>query len=877
MISAGARLGPYEIESLLGAGGMGEVYRAHDPRLKREVAIKVLPASLASDPDAMARFEREALAVAALSHPNILAIHDFGRDGATAYAVTELLEGETLRKRLESGALPQRKALDCAVQMARGLAAAHAKGIVHRDLKPENVIVTNDGTVKILDFGLARTVVATGSEDTKSPTAAPATSPGTLLGTAGYMSPEQVKGLSADARSDIFSFGCVLYEMLSGRRAFRRETVAETLTAILREDAPELTAPGSAASGIAPALDRLVRHCLEKAPEERFQTARDLVFALETATSAAGAETEADSARYAKRAGPQRKRAGAALLLLGGVLLGGAATLLWNRIASRGRTAESGKAPSFQRLTYRRGTIRSARFLPDGRSVIYGAAWNGAPTKLFMSRADTTGATPLALPDAEILSVSSSVGLAISLGHTFERSWMGSGTLATTPLFGGSPRPLLADVREADFVPSGADLAIVRRVGTKERLELPEGKVLYETFGYVSHVRVSRDGLRIGFLDHPVWGDDRGDVAILDRSGTRTTLSKGWSSLRGLAWSPDGREIWFSGDRGTTNAGYGLHAVDLAGRERSLLNAPGSIILLDVSSDGRALLTREEQIRPILVKRPEDTRPRDLAWLDSTVTNAVSDDGRAMLITSWGEKSGMSYAALLRGTDGSPPVDLGVGETQAFSRDGRWALTIDFGPPTRILVLPTGLGTQKTIVSGGIAAQQANWLPDGARIVFAGAAPGQPSRLYVQEIDATAPPRPVSPDGTAASGAASSLPVSPDGRSVVATGPDGKAAIFPLDGGAPRPIAGLGPRDVVIRWTADGSALLVATTGPLPMRVERLEPGSGRRTLWKEFTVDDLAGVYGGAHYLRVTPDGSTWVWSPVRLLHDLFIAEGLK
>ena len=223
MISAGARLGPYEIESLLGAGGMGEVYRAHDPRLKREVAIKVLPASLASDPDAMARFEREALAVAALSHPNILAIHDFGRDGATAYAVTELLEGETLRKRLESGALPQRKALDCAVQIARGLAAAHAKGIVHRDLKPENVIVTNDGTVKILDFGLARTVVATGSEDTKSPTAAPATSPGTLLGTAGYMSPEQVKGLSADARSDIFpsaacSTRCSRDGVPSGRR-----------------------------------------------------------------------------------------------------------------------------------------------------------------------------------------------------------------------------------------------------------------------------------------------------------------------------------------------------------------------------------------------------------------------------------------------------------------------------------------------------------------------------------------------------------------------------------------------------------------------------------------------------------------------------------
>ena len=419
----------------------------------------------------------------------------------------------------------------------------------------------------------------------------------------------------------------------------RGRRFAETLTAILREEPPELSAPDSSASGMTPALARLVRHCLEKAPDERFQTAKDLVFAIESGPGSERAESAADSKLSPNRAGPRSSRRGALLMLFAGVLVGGVAGLLWNRFASRGRTVDGVKGLSFQRLTFQRGTIRSARFLPDGQSVIYGAAWNGAPTKLFLSRAEASGATPLALSDADILSVSSSVGLAISLDHTFERSWMGSGTLATTPLFGGAPRPLLADVREADFTPSGTELAIVRRVGAKERLELPEGKVLYETDGYVSHVRVSRDGSRIGFLDHPVWGDDRGDVAVLDRSGRKTTLSKDWSGgLRGLAWSADGREIWFSGDRGVPKHwDYGLYAVDLSGRERPLLNVPGSVILLDVSPEGRVLLVREDQIRPILVKRPEDARPRDLAWIDSSTTSAISDDGRAILVSSWGE------------------------------------------------------------------------------------------------------------------------------------------------------------------------------------------------------------------------------------------------
>src|SRR5450830_682862 len=277
-MTAGDRLGPYEVLGLVGSGGMGEVYRARDPTLNRDVAIKILPEALAADPAALARFEREAQAVAQLSHPNILAIHDFGRHDEVAYAVMELLEGETLRARLEQGALPARKAVDLAAQMAEGLAAAHEKGIVHRDLKPENVFVTGEGRVKLLDFGLAKQTNPVGGADSRLQTLERPTQPGTVMGTVGYMSPEQVRGEAADHRSDIFSFGAVLYEMLAGRQAFGRETAAESMTAILKEDPPEI-APGG--TGPSPALSRIVQHCLEKKPGERFQSARDIAFALQ--------------------------------------------------------------------------------------------------------------------------------------------------------------------------------------------------------------------------------------------------------------------------------------------------------------------------------------------------------------------------------------------------------------------------------------------------------------------------------------------------------------------------------------------------------------------------------------------------------------------
>src|ERR1017187_4168077 len=294
-LTAGTKLGPYDIESMLGAGGMGEVYRARDARLNRTVAIKVLPASFSADADRMQRFVQEARAAAALNHPNILSIFDIGEERGAPYIVSELLEGSTLREQLRSEGIGSRKAIDCALQVARGLAAAHNKGIVHRDLKPENIFLTDDGRVKILDFGLAKlTRPETSSASGDAPTVQVNTEAGQVMGTVGYMSPEQVRGKAADHRSDIFAFGSILYEMLSGKRAFHGETPADTMSAILKEEPEELS---ETARKVPPSLERIVRHCLEKNPAQRFQSAGDVAFNLETlADSSASSRTSAHPA-----------------------------------------------------------------------------------------------------------------------------------------------------------------------------------------------------------------------------------------------------------------------------------------------------------------------------------------------------------------------------------------------------------------------------------------------------------------------------------------------------------------------------------------------------------------------------------------------------
>ena len=361
-LSAGTRLGPYEILSPIGAGGMGEVYRARDTRLQRDVAIKVLPERVADSAKALARFERESRVVAALSHPNILAIHDVGQEGATAYAVMELLEGATLRDELRGGPLPPRQATAYAVQSAEGLAAAHDKGVVHRDLKPENLFISRDGRLKILDFGLAREASDAGAprSETESPTLVRETDPGSVVGTVGYMSPEQVRGDVVDHRSDIFSLGCVLQEMLTGRRAFERATAAETMTAILREDPASLAETGRA---LAPALERIVSHCLEKKPEQRFQSARDLAFDLASVSGTSATASPSAAPPTLGRAGSWIAAALAAVLLSGLGYRAGRATA--------GR--EAGVQPSlhFTQITDLPGAESSPSLSRDGKTLAF--------------------------------------------------------------------------------------------------------------------------------------------------------------------------------------------------------------------------------------------------------------------------------------------------------------------------------------------------------------------------------------------------------------------------------------------------------------------------------------------------------------------------
>src|SRR5579863_329936 len=364
-LNPGTKLGPYEVIGLLGSGGMGEVYRAKDTRLGREVAIKVLPDGFAKDTDRLRRFEQEARTIAALNHPNILGIHDIGTHEGRPYLVSELLVGETLREKVDQGPIAVKRAIEYAKGIALGLAAAHNKGIVHRDPKPENVFVTRDGHVKVLDFGLAKLILPEESVENAQTMTSPATVPGMVMGTMGYMSPEQVKGETTDARSDIFSFGAVLYEMLIGQRAFKRGTGAETMTAILREEVPELAESGWQGP---PALEKILNRCLEKSPERRFQSASDLGFAIESLSgTSTGSGSQVHRAMEVKRNWWPWLAGAAALVIVGvGTWFAGKSTVTKEEL-------------SFKRLTYDKGYLSNARFAKDGETILYSARWNDDP------------------------------------------------------------------------------------------------------------------------------------------------------------------------------------------------------------------------------------------------------------------------------------------------------------------------------------------------------------------------------------------------------------------------------------------------------------------------------------------------------------------
>src|SRR5438477_4866269 len=511
----------YRLEKALGRGGMGRVFIARDLNLDRQVAIKFL-ARGAHREDELLQFAQEARAAGSLNHPNVLAVHDIGTSAGGPYIVSELLTGSTLRERLRGKPLPLKKALHYVVQLAQGLAAAHERGVIHCDVKPENLFVTNDGRLKILDFGLAKLTGSRAATAHTRPTAPGNGTPRPIFGTIEYMSPERVRGREPDHRSDIFSAGVILYEALAGRRPFDRHTPVETGLAILNEEPPDLPAPVSLE------VDQIVRRCLEKSPERRYQSAKDLALDLEQA-----------AVRPLRPLGTSLlRRWRAAFALLISVLAAGSAGVI------AGLRAARAPRPEFRQLTFRRGSIYSARFTSDGQTVLYAAAWEGARRpEIFSSRVHGPESRSFGLQDANVLSLSRTGEILVQL-NLHRDTWRVTGTLARVQFAGGAPREIVDGVSEAEWTPDGSAFAIVRDVGGRTRIEFPIGHVLYETAGWVSQLRFSPNGDQLAFLDHPARYTKVAAVSVIDRAGKVRVLVPAFIA-QGLAWSNKGDEVWY--------------------------------------------------------------------------------------------------------------------------------------------------------------------------------------------------------------------------------------------------------------------------------------------------------------------------------------------
>jgi serine/threonine protein kinase/dipeptidyl aminopeptidase/acylaminoacyl peptidase len=861
-VSAGTRLGPYELLSLLGAGGMGEVYRARDTRLQREVAVKVLPARLSSDAARLKRFEREARSASGLNHPNIVTIHEVGQSDSTSFIVMELVAGKTLRELLQVGPVPLRKLLSIASQMSDGLAKAHAAGIVHRDLKPENVMVSSDGFVKILDFGLAKLTHDSG----EGQTIPDGTEPDVVMGTVGYMSPEQAAGQRVDFRSDQFSFGSILYEMATGKRAFERATKPETLAAIIREEPDPIAALNAA---LPSPLRWIVERCLAKEPKDRYAATEDLARDLATLRDHV---SDLSSEAGVSLAAPRRRGRWGGIGLGIALLAALAGTFLLGRRVGDSQTSP----PRFRQLTFGSAGISTARFAPDGQTIVYAAQLEGKPSELFTARLDSPGARSLGLSGAEILSISSSGQMALLLTPPFgpilrsprsdlmgREGGVSIGTLAEAPLAGGAPRELVEGVSAADWSPDGKSLAVMRYgEGVRGRLEFPPGRMLFQTtFISGKRISISPTGDRVAFVM-------RGRLHLTEPGGRVRNL--GERALE-FAWSRATNEIWFNSVAGGATD---LFAV-LPGRpKRRLTTLPGDFALHDVSPDGRVLLGRISESSEILGEFPGEARPRNLSHLDRSVVVALAPSGDTLLFNEMGQSGRRAF--YLRRTDGSPPKRLAEGYAWALSPDGKYVLS-SFVPDPQAFLVPTGPGQSRPLETPGVTrGGEMGFFPDSRRIWFLAAARGESRRAWVQDLSG-GKPRAISPPGIA-------LPVlAGDGGFLCARAADGDWYLYSTETAETRKVGGLLPGESPTQWTADGKSLYVRSANePRPgervmtTRVHRLDPWTGRRELWKELRpVDPLAG--GAIGRIVFSADGKTCVYTHHRFSSELFLVEGLK
>jgi eukaryotic-like serine/threonine-protein kinase len=843
-------IGHYKVLEKIGAGAMGEVFRARDERLGRDVALKLIRAASSENPDHVRRFELEARAAAALNHPNIVAIYDVGLEGGTPYIVCELLEGRTLRQQLQQGPLPVRVAIDYAHQIVRGLIAAHERRIIHRDLKPENLFVTSDGRIKILDFGVAKLQSPSNASERTVEEMTTVTKTGSIIGTIAYMSPEQLRGRPVDHRSDIFSVGGILYEMLTGRRPFRGETEVDTITAVLREEPPEVDLDQAR---IPMPLRQILLHCLEKEPDNRFQSARDLAFGLETLPDLAS--------RRVRFTAPARRTAFmpwaiASLLLIATLLLAG--KLFRQRPESI----------SYHRVTFEQGTLYSARFAPGFHSVVYGAAWGGRALQLFSTVGDSLLAQPISVTNANLLAISKTGEVALTLGGMhMQHLVVEGGTLARAPLAGGSPREILEDVRWADWDPKG-ELAVVHHVQERDRIEYPIGHVLYQGSGWISHMRFSPDGTSIAFIDHPELWDDRGLICRLDLSGHVTTLTREWESADGVAWSANGKDIWFTAaENGYTRA---LLAVDNSQHVRTILQIPAGLTLQDIAPDGSVLISLDSE-RLVMATEARNGKAEDISWHDWDVAKEISRDGKSVLFEDASEAASDKYAVAIGRLDGTPPIKLGEGSTGGLSPDGKWAIGIIAGKPGRIMLYPVGPGQPRNIPVEGlqeIVTGSSHFAPDGKRITINAIEPGRGVRCYLLGLEG-GKPIPVTPEGVNGGF------VSPDGKQMLAY--NGTTVdLTPASFGTSRKIPGIGPDFTPLQWSEDGKAIYGYRPGHIPARLSKVDIVTGRETPVQDVQPESTTGLVLIAPVIT-NRDATRFAFSYYQVFSVLYMVSGLR
>jgi len=848
----GQLLGHYRVLEKIGSGAMGDVFRARDESLGRDVAIKLIRPAFSENPEHLRRFEQEAHAAAALNHPNILAIYDFGFAGTTPYIVSELLHGKALRVRLLEGPLGLRELSDYALQIAHGLIAAHERHIVHRDLKPENLFLTTEGQIKILDFGVAKLQATEDGRPVESMTTV--TKSGAVVGTVAYMSPEQLRGKVVDHRSDIFSFGAILYEMLAGHRAFSGETEVDTMTAVLREQPADA---GLDEAAVPLGYRDIVKHCLEKEPENRFQSATDLAFALQTIS---GSDSDRAVPFIKHKPDPPRRLPWVlvAILAVAAVVL----SIKW--------FIHPLPPPVYRRVTSEAGTIYSARFAPDGQGIVYSAAWNNKPIQTFSTVGASLLAQPLNLGNANLLAISSSNELAvIQNGTPNGQLETTDGVLATAPMAGGSPHEILTGVNWADYDADGK-LAVVRDVEGHSSLEYPIGNVLYRSSGWISNIRFSPKHDQLAFMDHPVLFDNLGTVAVVDLSGHVRNLTQQWESERGIAWRADGKEIWFSAVEKGNN--LNLMAVDLAGKVRSLLNLPVGLAVQDIAPDGRVLATLNSKRLALSSSGLGAKEDVDLSWHDWNSARDITPDGQYVLFEDASEAAGSGYSVAIRKVDGTLPVRLGEGSSGGLSPDGKWAISMPAGQASQVTLLPVGTGQPRKIQITGLDHVQSGWarfLPNGQAIAVGGNQTGHGTRCYVVDLS-SGNAKPVTPEGIRCGC------LSPDSRSMVGVGANHSVGLYDLNGGPARTIPNFNPKFIPAQWANDGLHWYGYHKGEFPASIYKLEIATGKESAVQQLKPAASAGIVMVAPIVS-SRDGTHFAYSYNQTLSALYLISGLQ